>query len=69
MAKLWKKQRKDFQEIRRKYLPKEESKLDELKRLDNQVQNSGIVEWLCLGVCGALVFGLGLCFIFMLIKT
>ena len=47
--------------IRRKYLPPEESKLDELKRLDHLVQNSGVVESLCAGVGGCLIFGLGLC--------
>ena len=47
--------------IRKKYLPREESKLEELKRLDNLVQNSGVMESLILGVGGCLVFGLGLC--------
>ena len=48
--------------IRKKYLPQEESKLDELKRLDHLVQNSGVTESLCAGIGGCLVFGLGLCF-------
>ena len=47
--------------IRKKYLPKEETKLDELKRLDSLVQNSGVTESLCAGIGGCLVFGLGLC--------
>ena len=47
--------------IRKKYLPQEESKLDELKRLDNLVQMSGIMEALIVGVGGAMVFGLGMC--------
>ena len=47
--------------IRKKYLPREETKLEELKRLDSLVQNSGIMESLILGVGGCLVFGLGLC--------
>lgn len=47
--------------IRQKYLPREESKLEELKRLDNLVQLSGTAESLCVGVVGCLVFGLGLC--------
>ena len=55
------KENKEVQEIRRKYLPPAESKLEELKRLDNNVQNSGMIESLCVGVGGALVFGLGLC--------
>lgn len=48
--------------IRNKYLPREESKLEELKRLDQLVQSSGIMEALSIGVVGCLVFGLGLCF-------
>ncbi|MBE6901326.1 MAG: hypothetical protein E7478_02520 [Ruminococcaceae bacterium] len=55
------KDNKEVQEIRRKYLPHEESKLEELKRLDSIVQNSGMIESLCIGVGGVLVFGLGLC--------
>ncbi|MBQ7921895.1 MAG: hypothetical protein IJ325_04870 [Clostridia bacterium] len=52
---------KEIEEIRRKYLPREESKLEELKRLDNTVQRSGIVESLCTGIGGSLVFGVGMC--------
>jgi len=55
------KENKEIKEIRRKYLPREESKFEELKRLDYTVQTSGMVESLCSGIGGALVFGLGLC--------
>ena len=48
--------------IRKKYMPHEETKLEELKRLDSLVQNSGIMESLIQGVGGCLVFGLGFCF-------
>lgn len=44
------KEAKEIQEIRKKYLPQGESKLDELKRLDRVVQNSGMVESLCIGI-------------------
>jgi len=47
--------------IRKKYLPKSESKLEELKRLDETVQASGMVESLCAGIGGALLLGLGMC--------
>ncbi len=47
--------------IRKKYMPQEETKLEELKRLDNLVQSSGVVESLCAGIGGCLIFGLGLC--------
>lgn len=52
---------KEVQEIRKKYLPQSESKLDEIKRLDGLVQKSGIIESLCAGIGGLLIFGLGLC--------
>lgn len=52
---------KEVQEIRKKYLPQEESKLEELKRLDRCVQESGMLESLVVGIIGALVFGLGMC--------
>ena len=55
------KENKEIQEIRSKYLPREESKLEELKRLDYTVQNSGMIESLCAGIGGILMFGLGLC--------
>lgn len=55
------KENKEVQEIRSKYLPREESKLEELKRLDYAVQNSGMIESLCAGIGGSLIFGFGLC--------
>lgn len=56
------KENQEVLSIRKKYLPQEESKLEELKRLDHLVQSSGVMEALCAGIGGALVFGLGLCF-------
>lgn len=50
----------EVQAIRKKYL-REESKLDELKRLDREVQEAGTLLSLVLGIGGALVFGLGMC--------
>ena len=47
--------------IRKKYLPREETKMEELMRLDHQVQSSGVMEALCAGIGGALIFGLGFC--------
>ena len=55
------KENAEVQAIRKKYLPREESKLEELKRLDEMVQNSGTLESLCFGIGGALIFGFGLC--------
>ncbi len=53
---------KEVESIRRKYVPEEESKLEKLKKLDLRVQMAGTIEGLCLGVAGALVFGVGMCF-------
>ena len=53
---------KEVESILRKYLPHEESKLERLKKLDRRAQMAGTVEGLCLGVVGALVFGVGMCF-------
>lgn len=47
--------------IRKKYLPQEETKLEELKRLDNLVHSAGVMEALIVGIGGCMVFGLGLC--------
>ena len=52
---------KEVENIRKKYMPKEESKIETLKRLDDRVQTAGMIEGLCLGIIGALVFGIGMC--------
>lgn len=52
---------KEIDEIRKRYLPKVESKFEELKRLDHQVQTSGMIPALSAGITGFLLFGLGVC--------
>lgn len=47
------KENQEIRDIRQKYLPHEETKLEELKRLDNLVQSAGIMESLCAGIVGA----------------
>ncbi len=59
----------EVQAIRKKYLPQPESKLDELKQLDNQVQSAGNIESLCVGIPSALVFGTGMCLAMQVIAT
>ena len=54
-------QNQEILSIRKRYMPHEETKLEELKRLDNTVQNAGTLEALCAGIGGSLVFGLGMC--------
>ena len=53
---------KEVESIRNKYIPREESKFERLKKLDLRVQMAGTIESLCFGIVGALVFGLGMCF-------
>ena len=53
---------KEVESIRNKYIPREESKLERLKKLDLRVQMAGTIESLCFGIVGALVFGIGMCF-------
>lgn len=51
----------EVQAIRSKYLPRAETKLEELKRLDELVRMAGSMEALSIGIGGCLVFGLGMC--------
>ncbi len=53
---------REIENIRKKYLPQEESKIDRLKRLDYQVQTAGMFQGLILGIIGCLIFGIGVCF-------
>ena len=53
---------KEVESIRKKYMPVEESKLERLKSLDRRAQSAGMLEALSLGIIGALVFGIGMCF-------
>jgi len=52
----------EIERIRKRYLPKEENKLEKLKSLDRKVQNAGMIESLCFGIIGVLVFGVAMCF-------
>lgn len=51
----------ELKEIKSRYLPKKETKLEELRRLDSTVQNSGIAESLAVGIISCLIFGVGMC--------
>ena len=53
---------KEVERIREKYLPREESKLEKLKKLDSRVQAAGMIESLTVGIIGCLIFGIGMCF-------
>lgn len=56
------KRNKEVESIRNKYIPREVSKLELLKKLDFRVQTAGQLQSLIIGIVGALVFGVGMCF-------
>ena len=51
----------EIQKIREKYIPKEESKMDRLRRLDESVTKPGMIAGLSVGIISTLVMGLGMC--------
>ena len=53
---------KEVENIRKKYMPREDSKLEMLKKLDARAQGACMIEGLSVGIIGALVFGIGMCF-------
>ncbi|MBQ7321517.1 MAG: hypothetical protein IJW99_05425 [Clostridia bacterium] len=55
-------QNREVERIREKYLPREESRLELLRKLDRRVQSAGMIEGLTVGVVGCLIFGIGMCF-------
>lgn len=55
------KQQEEIESIRKKYLPKEEDKMETLRRLDQETEKPGTIIALVLGVIGALLFGTGMC--------
>ena len=55
------KRQKEVDEIRKKYLPKEEDKLETLKRLDSEAERPGTVISLAVGTIGTLILGVGMC--------
>ncbi|MBP3672817.1 MAG: hypothetical protein J6J18_03200 [Oscillospiraceae bacterium] len=53
-------QQEEIKRIREKYLPKEEDKMEQLRRLDQSAVQKGQAVSLIVGVIGALVLGLGM---------
>ena len=49
-----------IKEIRSKYLPKEENKMEQLQRLDASVTQKAAMRAIVVGVIGSLVLGLGM---------
>lgn len=53
-------QKAEVEKIKSKYLPKQETKLEQLKRLDASVTGPGTIVGIILGIVGCLVFGGGM---------
>lgn len=54
------KQQEEIKNIRQKYMPKEEDKMEQIRRLDESVTRPGTIASIVLGVIGTLLFGLGM---------
>lgn len=54
-------QQQEIEQIRSKYLPKQESKMDQLRRLDQSATKKGTAVAIFLGVIGCLLLGIGMC--------
>lgn len=55
------KQQKEIKTIREKYVPKEENKMEQLRRLDASATKPGTAASIIVGVIGTLLFGIGMC--------
>lgn len=53
-------QQEEIEKIRRKYMPKEEDKMELLRKLDRDVTKPGTIWSIVLGVIGCLIFGAGM---------
>ena len=56
------KQQAEVEAIKNKYMPKQEDKMEQLRRLDKSVELPGTVISIVLGVLGMLVMGTGMSF-------
>ncbi|MGN0633563.1 MAG: hypothetical protein ACI4JW_06795 [Oscillospiraceae bacterium] len=54
------KEQAEIQKIREKYVPKEEDKIEQLRRLDKSVTDKSTVVSLVVGIVGSLVLGFGM---------
>ena len=54
-------QQEELKKIRSKYLPKEENKMEQIRRLDAQVTMKATMHAIITGVIGSLVLGVGMC--------
>lgn len=55
------KMQEEVKQIRERYIPKEENKMDQLRKLDQSVTKPGMIAALILGIAGSLIMGVGMC--------
>lgn len=55
------KEQEELKKIRQKYIPQEENKMEQLRRLDQSVTQKGTLISIIIGVIGALILGVGMC--------
>lgn len=55
------KDREEIKRIREKYVPKEQDKMEQLRRLDRSASKKGTSAALIIGIAGTLLFGTGMC--------
>ena len=54
-------EQEEIKNIRQKYLPPEENKMEQLRKLDESATKKGTVVSLIVGIISALVLGIGMC--------
>lgn len=55
------KQQEEINNIRKKYLPQEDNKMEQLRKLDRNVAKKGMIASLTVGIISALILGVGMC--------
>ena len=55
------KQQEEIRNIRQKYMPKEENKMEQLRRMDAGVTRKATSISLAIGIVGTLLLGVGMC--------
>lgn len=53
--------KKEIEEIRTKYLPKTENKLDKIRKLDESATRKATIQSIVVSLISSLIFGFGLC--------
>lgn len=54
-------QQEEIRKIREKYIPREENKIEQLRRLDESATRPGTIAAIIVGVIGTMLLGVGMC--------